>query len=960
MEVWLADPEQTLRTALDDRYDVIRHIGSGGMAEVYLARDRKRACDVALKVIRDELTAAVGADRFLREIAITGRLFHPNIRPLLDSGETDGILYYVMPYVKDETLRDRLKRERQLGLEAALTFARDIADSLSYAHSEGVVHRDVKPSNIFIENRRALLSDFGIAIAMETADAERLTASGIAIGTAEYMAPEQCEDGVPIDGRADIYSLGCVLYEMLTGQPPFTGRTRLAVIAKQIRELAPSAATLRPDLPGEVVDLLHRCLAKTPADRFATAGELRDSIEHALTQWQTGGGRATPRPGPKPWQKPLIAAAAVAAAAITWAVLPDPAALDVHKVVVYPLADRGGGAADRGSAVAMMLGNALLHAEPLRPIDGWSYLSASQRANAATASLRDLRSIAASRGAAYFITGGVTLHGDSTSVLLELHDTRGDSVVQQASFTGAAARLTADQVGIRAMIELLPALIDPGRKIDMSILTDRDAAAVSFWIRGDLEYRQARFTNALALYREAVQRDSLLVLAALKGAQAASWAEQSQRAAELLRLAEANASKLPLRYQHFATGLRAYFDGRADAAVSAYRDALGLEPEWSEAWMALGEVYQHLLPSDMRTDTSARSAFERAAATDPDFHPALVHLTEYAVRAGDLRHARSLLGQLSRSGAEGAARVAAVTLVVDCAEQGPDSARWRSAAEQDDDVVLEAAQMLAVGAAYLSCAETGFRSLLDVAELPANMRWAATMGLQSVMVAEARSAEAQALLDETAAAGISAAFFLPPLDVLAGADLQAGAARVDSIAEARSGAAFEGASPRTLWLIASWRAWLGNRQSVELLRSRLVDAMRRLPLPANLLMFGAADARYRLLTADTAGAIETLQRLRAVGTRAELLIALYEAFPAERLLLAELLLARNRPEEAYWAAAALDHPQPLLFTAFVPRSLALRYHAASALTGAAWRSRAAEARRRLAAIGRSDLLATAN
>jgi hypothetical protein len=210
------------------------------------------------------------------------------------------------------------------------------------------------------------------------------------------------------------------------------------------------------------------------------------------------------------------------------------------------------------------------------------------------------------------------------------------------------------------------------------------------------------------------------------------------------------------------------------------------------------------------------------------------------------------------------------------------------------------------------------------------------------------------------AAGISAAFFLPPLDVLAGADLQAGAARTDSIAEARSGPTFDGASPRTLWLIASWRAWLGNRPSLAVLRSRLDDARRSVPIPANLLMFGAADARFRLLAGDTAGAIEALRRLRAVGSRAELLIALYEAFPAERLLLAQLLLARNRAEEAYWTAAALDHPQPLLFTAFVPRSLALRYHAASAMTGAAWRSRAADARRRLTAIGRSDLLAAAN
>jgi tetratricopeptide (TPR) repeat protein len=955
------EPLQAIRSVFSDRYDVLAHLGTGGMAEVYLARDLQNGRDVALKVIRQELASALGPDRFLQEIAITSRLSHENVRPLLDSGQAQGILYYTMPFVRGETLRDRLKRERRLGLQEALNVAGDLASALDYAHSRGVVHRDVKPSNIFIEHDRAVISDFGIAMALGTADADRLTKSGVLLGTAEYMAPEQCEEGEPVDGRADIYALGCVLFEMLTGQPPFTGRTRVAVMAKQVREPAPSAATLRADLPIEVEEVVRRCLAKTPADRFHTSSELRASLHHALTLWQTGGSRGNAVVHRHTSRIRTAIAAAVLFVAISlavWAIWPPSPTLDSHKVLVYPLANRGGGAEDAGSAVAMMIGNALLHAEPLRAIDGWDYLGPAQRSDPATASLADLRSIARNRGAAYFITGGVTRRPDSISVLLTLHDTRGDSVIQQASHTGATGLLTSDQIGIRAMIELLPALIDPGREFPMAVLTERDPAAVSIWIRGDLEYRQARFTAALAHYRDAVRRDSLLVLAAVKGAQAASWAEQGQVADELSRLAEANDTILPLRFRHYVHGLRAYMDGRADEAVSRFKAALVAEPEWAEAWMALGEVYQHLLPSDLRADSSARTAFENAAALDPDFAPPLVHLSEYAVRAGDLRRAASLVARLRALGAEGAARLTATPLVVTCATRGLDPAEWKAAAQQDIDVVLEASQQLAVGGEFLPCAEAGFRSLLELPELSPNMRWAATMGLQSTLIAQNRATEAQALLDATFANGLSAALFLPPLDVLAGADLKVGAARVDSIAQARWTSSWEGAPARTMWLVGTWRAYIGDRDGLSLLRSRLHAAAQSAPDARNRIMADAIDARFTLLS-DTARAIEILRGLRATGSRADLLVALYEAFPAERLLLAELLLAREMPEEAYWAAAVLDHPQPLLFTAFVPKSLALRFRAASSLSGSAWRARATEARRRLEAMGRSDLLAAA-
>ncbi|MDH3571239.1 MAG: serine/threonine protein kinase, partial [Gemmatimonadota bacterium] len=221
----MTDLLERLRTALADRYTIERELGKGGMATVYLAEDVKHHRPVALKVLRPELAAALGPERFLREIEIAANLHHPHILPLYDSGEAEGFLYYVMPYVEGESLRDRLEREKQLAIDDALQVAREVADALSYAHAHGVIHRDIKPENILLESGHAVVADFGIARAVDAAGGARLTETGIAIGTPAYMSPEQAGGEKDLDGRSDLYSLGCVLYEMLAGQPPFTGPT---------------------------------------------------------------------------------------------------------------------------------------------------------------------------------------------------------------------------------------------------------------------------------------------------------------------------------------------------------------------------------------------------------------------------------------------------------------------------------------------------------------------------------------------------------------------------------------------------------------------------------------------------------------------------------------------------------------------------------------------------------------
>jgi eukaryotic-like serine/threonine-protein kinase len=272
-----ADLFERLRTALADRYEIERELAHGGMARVYLAQDRKHQRHVAIKVLRPEVAASIGAARFLREITIAAQLNHPHILPLHDSGEADGFLYYVMPYVPGESLRSRLERERQLRSDDALQIAREVADALAHAHSMGIVHRDIKPENILFAAGHAVVSDFGIARAISVAEGESVTDAGVAIGTPAYMSPEQATGSELLDSRSDIYSLGCVLYEMLAGEPPFTGASAQAVLAAQVTATPKPLGQLRRGTQPAVLETVARALAKDPAARFQAA-EFRDAI----------------------------------------------------------------------------------------------------------------------------------------------------------------------------------------------------------------------------------------------------------------------------------------------------------------------------------------------------------------------------------------------------------------------------------------------------------------------------------------------------------------------------------------------------------------------------------------------------------------------------------------------------------------------------------------------------------
>ncbi len=306
-----------LATVLQDRYRLDRELGQGGMATVYLAHDLRNNRPVALKVLRPELAAILGAERFLKEIETTANLQHPHILPLFDSGEAGTFLFYVMPFVEGESLRSRLNRERQLPVPDAVRIAAEVASALDYAHRQGIIHRDIKPENILLHDGHALVADFGIALALRNAGGDRLTETGLSLGTPHYMSPEQAMAERQLDVRTDVYSLGAVLYEMLAGEPPITGATGQAVIAKLMTERPTPLRVVRDTVPPALEEVVARALAKVPADRFPTAAAFAKALQDSP---QSGTSRPVP---PQSSRRLVLLAAAilVVLSAVGWQLL---------------------------------------------------------------------------------------------------------------------------------------------------------------------------------------------------------------------------------------------------------------------------------------------------------------------------------------------------------------------------------------------------------------------------------------------------------------------------------------------------------------------------------------------------------------------------------------------------------------------------------------------------------------
>jgi len=343
------DPVASLQSALTGRYTIARPLGQGGMATVYLAHDVRHDRQVALKVLRPELAAVIGAERFLAEIKTTANLQHPHILPLFDSGAVDGTVFYVMPFVVGESLRDRLTREKQLPLPEAVRIATEVASALDYAHRHGVIHRDIKPENILLHDGQALVADFGIALAVATTGGTRMTETGMSLGTPTYMSPEQAMGERTLDARTDVYALGCVLYEMLSGDPPFQGSSAQAILAKVMTEKPAAIRSFRDTVPEPLEDAVLIALAKLPADRFPSAAAFAEALRNPETTVRGKPVLQSRRRGARAGRliAPLTAVAAIAVAA--WALLRSPAEPPVSR---YPLVVPVSRGPNLGAAIA--------------------------------------------------------------------------------------------------------------------------------------------------------------------------------------------------------------------------------------------------------------------------------------------------------------------------------------------------------------------------------------------------------------------------------------------------------------------------------------------------------------------------------------------------------------------------------------------------------------------------------
>jgi serine/threonine-protein kinase len=339
---------ERLTAALAGSYRIERELGAGAMANVYLAEDLKHHRPVAIKVMRPEIAASLGGERFVREIETAAQLTHPHILTVFDSGEADGFLYYVMPYVEGESLRDKLEREGQLPIDEAVTIAWEVADALSFAHERGVIHRDIKPENIMLSAGHAVVADFGIARALSAAGGDRLTETGLAVGTPSYMSPEQASGEEKVDGRSDIYALGCVLFEMLAGEPPYTGPTVQSVIAKRFTEPLPKLGTVRDTVPDALELAVAKAAARLPVDRFASSDQFKQALSAIGTSRATSSGAAPRTVGRPSRLRFVMSGVAVAAAIVISAVVfrttggsASPGSPDRPMLVVLPFENLG-------------------------------------------------------------------------------------------------------------------------------------------------------------------------------------------------------------------------------------------------------------------------------------------------------------------------------------------------------------------------------------------------------------------------------------------------------------------------------------------------------------------------------------------------------------------------------------------------------------------------------------------
>jgi serine/threonine-protein kinase len=688
--------EPDIQSILGERYSVVREIGRGGMATVFLATDHRHGRQVAVKVLHGGITQGPDRERFSREIRIVAALTHPHILPLHDSGEVGGSLYYVMPYVEGETLRHRLVRETRLPVSDAVRLARQVAEALHYAHSRGVVHRDIKPENILLTGNDALVADFGIARAVSSAASldTRLTQAGLTVGTALYMSPEQASGLTELDGRSDVYSLACLLFELLIGEPVFPGRSFVEVLSAHASSPVRSLSALRKDVPEGLNDVVHHALEKNPANRFQSADEFAAALapfEVASGEYAHTASRLTSwRTGVRPVARKNRHARALwigAALLVTLGLLgvfwrsQEVTALDARAIVVMPFRVNGADASLSYLREGMLdLLAAKMSGEGFpASIDPRAVMSAFRRA--AGDEERDLqpeaaREMARGLGAGRLLLGSVV--GTPSRLVLS------------ASLESTDGVLTSSRVSVVGPADSLPHLVDQlaaqllalgaGEGVQrLEAVTSTSFVALRAYLAGRASYREARYQESVEHFKSALAADSSFALAALGLRLAAGWigspdiAYAGHRAWELQ-------SRLPTRDRALLAGLVGpRYPGYSSEleVLDAWERAVGVAPDLPEAWYEYGDQLYHAGAMMGMRDAQERAAtaFNRSLALDSAFAPALFHMVEIAARNGNR-------AQLERMNA--------LYTATNLSDETLDFLRWRMASALGDSASLRA------------------------------------------------------------------------------------------------------------------------------------------------------------------------------------------------------------------------------------------------------------------------------
>jgi len=653
-----------------------RELGRGGMAAVYLARDLRHDRPVALKVLHPELAHALGPERFIREIRLAARLDHPHILSVHDSGETAGRLWFTMPYVEGESLRNRLAREPQLPLADALRIARAVADALGYAQRQGIIHRDVKPENILLQGERCVLADFGVARALDAAG-ERLTETGFALGTPAYMSPEQAAADHHLDPRSDIYSLGCVVYEMLAGEPPFTGRTAQAIIARRLADPVPDLCTVR-DVPRQVERAVRQALARAPADRFADAPAFARALEAAASA-----PGATARPSIR---RGLLAKTAVLLVALAgagfWLRTRTAAedARDADLLAVAPFEVLEPSLQVWREGMGDVLSRTFDGAGPIRTVSPSVVLRRwSGRADRTSAEELGRRT-----GAGLVVYGAVAPRGrDSVTLRAALLDRVGGMAKTDIEVSGEAARIgeLADSLGIRALRVLASSrAIGSVRRVSIG---SKSLPALKAFLQGEQFHRRGMWDSAATRYEQAIAADSTFALALAGMARVLSWLPPTAGAyrpgEEYMRRATLHNHGLPARDSLLIVADSFNFAAEEMTEpeawvrmkfrmVTAVEEAVRRYPEDPMAWYALGELRHrdHESWPIARPPAASLEAFSRAIALDPGFAPPYEHMPALLLALGRTeearRHAATYLALDSTSPNTSGTRLAALLL----------------------------------------------------------------------------------------------------------------------------------------------------------------------------------------------------------------------------------------------------------------------------------------------------------